>query len=179
MNENLIHALNKLNELLKASSTRLSLTVCGAFALYLLGYQRVHQTEDIDTHEELNSQVKKLIKDISIEFELQEKWLNDQISDIQLPIGAEKRFVHLDRWSQIDCKILSRIDLIAMKASAWISRRDITDKDYNDLVLLEPIKAEIEFAIEHAETFNSPDRNLKKNYQEFLESVDELRKLAK
>ncbi len=31
-----------------------------------------------------------LIKDISVEFELQETWLNDQVSDIQLPIDAEK-----------------------------------------------------------------------------------------
>ena len=179
MNENLILALNKLDELLKASSSRLGLTVCGAFALYLHGYHRIHQTEDIDTHEELNSKIKKLIKDISIEFELQETWLNDQVSDIQLPTNAEKRFVHLNRWSQIDCKILSRIDLIAMKASAWISRRDITDKDYDDLVLLEPTASEIEFAVEHAKEFNSPDKNLKKIFKEFLESIDELRRIAK
>ncbi len=117
MNDNLILALNKLNELLKASSTRLSLTVCGAFALYLLGHHRIHRT--------------------------------------------------------------ARNMAIAMKTSTWISRRDITDKDYNDLVLLEPTTSEIEFAINHAETFNCPDKNLKKNYQEFLESIDEIRKLAK
>ncbi len=66
-----------------------------------------------------------------------------------------------------------------MKASAWISRRDITDKDYNDLVLLEPTTSEIEFAVKHAETFNCPDKNLKKHYKDFLESINEIRKLAK
>lgn len=85
----------------------------------------------------------------------------------------------MNRWKSIKASLISREDLIKMKVSAFSIRRDHTNKDWEDLILLLPTKAEIESAIEFINESNSPEKNASaKILNEFEETLNDLRKIA-
>lgn len=76
---------------------------------------------------------------------------------------------------------MSRADLIKMKASAFSIRRDQTNKDWEDLVLLDPTTEEIHEAILFLKESNStpPENASTKILDEFEETIRELKKIVK
>lgn len=172
-------ALNQLDEALTAKKLNIEIVICGAYALHLFGYQRTEHTLDIDSISELQSaEIIKIIADIGKKLNLGERWLNDQASTVSLPNGIFARTVPIQRWQSIKASLVSRIDLIKMKASAFLIRRDHTNKDWEDLILLKPTKSEIEQAIHFIYEFNSPAIIFSKKVQiEFEETLNDLRKI--
>ena len=75
---------------------------------------------------------------------------------------------------------MSREDLIKMKASTFSIRRDQTNKDWEDLLLLKSTKKEIEEAIAFIKEVNSPPKNATKQIlNDFQETLHDLKKVTK
>lgn len=67
-----------------------------------------------------------------------------------------------------------------MKVSAFSIRRDHTNKDWEDLLLLNPSKAEINDAIDFVKGINSPPTGAtQKILKEFEETIRDLKSIAK
>lgn len=103
-----------------------------------------------------SEEIKKVISVIGLKFGLGPSWLNDQASTVTIPEGALQRAVPIEQWNAIKASIICRLDLIKMKASAFSIRRDQTNKDWEDLLILEPTKLEIKEAIQFIRKINSP-----------------------
>ncbi len=181
MNDLLKNALTQLDQELTKRDLDTNIVICGAYAIYLLGYSRSEHTLDIDSIIELSSsEVKHLIKDIGRKLSLGPHWLNDQASTVSLPAGILARATPLTHWKSINASVICRTDLIKMKASAFSIRRDQTTKDWEDLVLLEPTNHEISEAIAFIKENNSPPSNAnKKIFADFEETLRDLKKIAK
>jgi hypothetical protein len=101
-------------------------------------------------------------------------------STVAFPEGAIERAKPIQKWKSIRALLVSREDLILMKTSAYFIRRDYTEKDYEDLILLRPNLAEIETAIEFVRKVNGPPEDAPKSVlREFEESVNDIKKLIK
>ena len=126
--------------------------------------------------------------------ELTQNWLNDQAATVSLPKGILARASPIQKWKSIKASTVSRNDLIKMKASAFSIRRDQTNKDWEDLVLLkptpeeiaeaimlmQPTAAEINEAILFIKESNFPPLDASKQIlNEFEESLRDLRKIPK
>lgn len=180
MQDRLFRALDALDNELGKESFRLSILVCGAFAIHLQGISRIEQTQDIDSVKPIAPELRTLIARVGQALNLSERWLNDQASDIVLPKDALKRTAKIDRWKNIDVEVLNRIDLIALKSAAFFSRGTHTLKDWEDLELLKPTAAEIEFAISYMRQHSAPEKSApRKFHEEFEEVLNELKKLSK
>ena len=156
-------ALAQLDEELTKRSLKIEIVVCGAYALHLHGYKRSEYTLDIDSITELSSaEIKRLIELVGQNLGIGSYWLNDQASTVSLPSGILQRATSIDRWKSIKASLVSRADLIKMKASAFSIRRDQTNKDWEDLVLLNPTAKEMDEAIEFIKKSNSPPSNASK-----------------
>ena len=67
-----------------------------------------------------------------------------------------------------------------MKASTFSIRRDQTNKDWEDLLLLKSTKKEIEEAIAFIKEVNSPPKNATKQIlNDFQETLHDLKKVTK
>jgi len=180
MQDLLFKALDILDREIGQEGLRLSLVICGAFAIHLQGFDRIEQTQDIDSINPISDELHAIITRVGLQLGLSERWLNDQASDISLPSDALKRTLRIKKWNNIDAEVLGRIDLIALKSAAFYSRGSYTLKDWEDLELLKPTSAEIEFAISYMREHSAPDRSVPlKFHKEFEEVLNELRKLAK
>lgn len=179
MNDILEIALTQLDEELSKKNLTIEIVICGAYALHLFGYSRSEHTVDVDSISQLNSdEIKHIIEMIGEKLGIGTRWLNDQASTVSLPRGIFSRAKPIDRWKSIKASLVSREDLIKMKASAFSIRRDHTNKDWEDLVLLQPTKAEIESAIEFIKETNAPSQAAPaKILNEFEETLNDLRKL--
>lgn len=174
-------ALTHLDEELTRRSLTIEIVICGAYALHLHGYLRSEHTLDIDSITALSSaEIQRLIETIGQKLGLGPQWLNDQASTVSLPNGVLSRAIPIKHWKSIKASLVSRIDLIKMKASAFSIRRDQTNKDWEDLVLLKPTSREIDEAIEFIKESNSPPANAsKKILADFEETLHDLKKIAK
>jgi hypothetical protein len=174
MNNKLINALDELNSNLKARRQSIELIVCGAFAIELHGFKRRDETHDIDTHSNLDD-VQELINKVASDLGLENNWLNNQVSDIQLPKNAHSRLKTVSTWSHIEVKYLSVEDLIQMKIGAWLNRGHITEKDYTDLVVMKATKNQIqqgiEFVIESHKIMELPEP-FKKDSLDLLQELE-------
>ncbi len=181
MNDVLDKALAQLDQELTKRNLSIEIVVCGAYALYMLGYSRAEHTLDVDSLTPLRSQeAQQLIENIGQKFGLSPHWLNDQASTVSLPVGVLSRAKPVQRWKSIKASVVCRADLIKMKASAFSIRRDQTNKDWEDLILLNPTPEEIDAAINFIKESNSPPPNAsKKNLAEFEETLRDLKKIAK
>lgn len=177
----LYNALDELDNYLSSSNLTIEIVICGAFAIQLHGFARKENTQDIDSIKEIsNQQVLAEIVHIGAKLGLKKNWLNDMASTVSFPDGAIERAKPLQKWRSIHALLVSREDLILMKASAYFIRRDYTEKDYEDLVLLSPTLAEIETAIEFVRKVNGPPENASQNIlRDFEESVNDIKKLVK
>lgn len=180
MKDILAIALTKLDEELTNKNLNIEIVICGAYALHLFGYSRSEHTLDVDSITKLHSnEIRPIIENIGNDLGIGPRWLNDQASTVSLPRGILSRVKPLDRWKSIKASLVSREDLIKMKASAFSIRRDHTNKDWEDLILLKPTKEEIESAIEFLKETNSPSINLStKILNEFEETLNDLRKIT-
>jgi DNA primase large subunit len=180
MNDILEVALARLDEELTQKNLTIEIVICGAYAIHLFGYLRAEHTLDIDSVTQLHSkEIKHIIEDIGQKLGIGANWLNDQASTVSLPSGILSRIERIERWKSIKASLVSRIDLIKMKASAFSIRRDYTNKDWEDLVLLKPTKQEIEDAIEFIKEVNSPITNTSTQIlNEFEETINDLRKIT-
>lgn len=179
--DSLTEALDLLDVLLTSQGLRVEIVICGAFAIQMHGFKRTIQTYDIDSLKEISDEeVLDKIREIGLNLGLGPRWLNDQASTVSIPKGAINRARALTNWKSIDAKLISRGDLIKMKASAFTIRRNETIKDWNDLVLLKPTNEEIEQAIEFIIETNSPPQGAPKQIeQDFQESINDLKKLGR
>jgi hypothetical protein len=174
-------ALNLLDQELTKRSLKIEIVICGAYAIHLLGYLRSEYTLDVDSVTELNSsEVKSLIEMVGQKLGLGPYWLNDQASTVSLPFGILSRVTHIKGWKSINASLVNRVDLIKMKASAFSIRRDQTNKDWEDLVLLHPTAEEIDSAIDFLKESNSPPLNSsRKILADFEETLNDLKKITK
>jgi len=181
MNDILSEALDELDRELTSRSLELEVVICGAYALRLIGYDRVEHTLDIDSMSPLSTQeILDAIEDVGTKLKLGPKWLNDQAASVAFPEGAIGRARPIQRWRSIKASVVTREDLIKMKASAFSIRRDHTNKDWEDLILLGPSRQEIRDAIEFVTKVNSPPKGAPRHIvQEFQETLNDLKKLAK
>lgn len=181
MNDILATALAELDKELTNRDLNIEIVICGAYALHLFGYSRTDYTLDVDSITKLqSSETKQIIEDIGKKLGLGPLWLNDQASTVSLPKGILSRTKPIFRWKSIKASLVSRVDLIKMKASAFSIRRDHTNKDWEDLILLEPSKEEIENAIEFIKEANSPPMNSSiQILNDFEETLYDLRKITK
>jgi hypothetical protein len=136
---------------------------------------------DVDSITTLSSaEIQQLIEAIGQKLGLGPHWLNDQASTVSLPNGVLQRATPLNRWKSIKASLVCRGDLIKMKASAFSIRRDQTNKDWEDLVILKPTSEEIDAAIMFIKESNSPPANSsKKILSEFEETLDDLKKITR
>ena len=181
MNDILATALTQLDEELTKRNLNIDIVICGAYALHLFGYSRSEHTLDVDSITKLPSnEIKQIIEDIGEKLGLGPYWLNDQASTVSLPKGILSRVQPVERWKSIKASLVSRVDLIKMKASAFSIRRDHSNKDWEDLVLLQPTKSEIEDAIVFINEVNAPPKSTSKQIlNEFEETLRDLRKIKK
>ncbi|MBK7960744.1 MAG: hypothetical protein IPK04_05785 [Bdellovibrionales bacterium] len=129
MNDILAIALTKLDEELTNRNLKIEIVICGAYALHLSGYSRSEHTLDVDSITQLHSdEIKHIIESIGNNLGIGPRWLNDQASTVSLPRGILSRAKPIDRWKSIKASLVSREDLIKMKASAFSIRRDYTNK---------------------------------------------------
>lgn len=179
MNDLLSIALNQLDEELTKEKLTLEIVICGAYALQLFGYTRSEHTLDVDSITQLHSvEVRKIIESIGQRLNLGPLWLNDQASTVHLPNGILSRAKPIGTWKSIKASVVSRSDLIKMKASAFSIRRDHTNKDWEDLVLLKPTREELQDAISFLRKANSPPKNASKRiFAEFEETIRDLKKI--
>jgi hypothetical protein len=174
-------ALDELDHYLSANNLSIEIVICGAFAIQLHGFTRNEITQDIDSIKEIsNHEVLAEIAHIGAKLGLKRNWLNDMASTVSFPEGAIERAKPIQKWKSIQARLVSREDLILMKTSAYFIRRDYTEKDYEDLILLNPTLTEIELAIEFVRRVNGPPKNApKKILTDFEESVNDVKKLVK
>jgi hypothetical protein len=175
-------ALNELNALLKKNHLKIEIIICGAYALEMLGLSPDRKTLDVDSAKEIPSHIDDLINEVAVKLSLTrsqgELWLNDKASRVALPSKLLERATHINKWSNIDAKLIDRRDFISMKVSAFFSRRDVTLKDLEDLKFLKPSNEEILEAIEFVKNHNSPPADAsKKIVAEFKESEDDIKRL--
>ena len=175
----LFKALQLFDHRLKENNLSCRLVLCGAFAIQLHGYDRGQFTYDIDSVLPFESEgIKEIIKKIGDDLGLGDSWLNDQAATVALPEGSLDRMIKLNSFEQIEAFILSRIDLIKMKVCAFAIRRDQTNKDWEDLVILHPSKEEIEEGIDFLIRTSPPPTNaLPRILQEFEQTIQDIRSL--
>lgn len=181
LEEILTRALDLLDFELQKKRLKIEIVICGAYAIHLLGYNRSEHTLDIDSLLELSSpEVIQIINDIGSRLSISSHWLNDQAASVPIPIGAISRASLIPKWTSIKAYITAREDLIKMKASAFSIRRDHTNKDWEDLLLLNPSQQEIDDAIAFVKEVNSPPPRVKqKLLKEFEETINDLKSLTK
>ncbi|MFN8943090.1 MAG: DUF6036 family nucleotidyltransferase [Pseudobdellovibrionaceae bacterium] len=181
MNDILDRALAQLDDELTQRNLNLEIVICGAYALHLLGYSRSEHTLDVDSIMKLNSsEVSEIIEGIGQKLGIGPNWLNDQAATVSLPKGILARASPIQKWKSIKASTVSRNDLIKMKASAFSIRRDQTNKDWEDLVLMQPTAAEINEAILFIKESNFPPLDASKQIlNEFEESLRDLRKIPR
>lgn len=182
MNSNILdQALDELDLQLTQKALKLQIVICGAYAIQLHGFSRHLHTLDVDSIAELNSPlILELIQSVGKKLGIGPSWLNDQASTVTLPPGIFERSQPLQRWKSIQASLISRSDLICMKASAFSIRREVTNKDWEDLELLQPTQSEMNAAIEFLnQTVSPPPGSSPKIKKEFQETLNDLKKLVK
>lgn len=177
MQADLVKGLDLLNKKLKAKGIFFEIRVCGAFAIELHGFSLKRLTLDIDSHLEIKREIQELIIEVASELGLEKSWMNDQVSDVPLPKGALNRLKQVKSWSNITTFVISTEDIISMKVSAWFTRGAVSDKDIDDLLLLNPSELEIENGIKH--TLEAQGiMDLKGKFKtEALEALDDFRNI--
>lgn len=180
--DKLEQAMNELNHLLKKRGLRVSVLICGAFAMEMHGLKLDRRTDDVDSATPIDPVVLDLIDEVAAKMSLtregDERWLNDKASTVALPPKLISRAKKINKWSNIDASLADRRDLISMKVSAFFTRRDVTTKDIEDLKAVMPTNEEIEEALDFVKKYNSPpDKKDKQLMADFEESVDDVRRI--
>jgi hypothetical protein len=166
--EHIERALSLLGQLIDAAEDNpITLLVCGGASLIVLG-QVKRTTHDIDIltyflnepldqinlerRTELPPEIKRLMKRISADMDLNDNWLNlgpSSLVQIGLPEGLLSR-VHSKRYGKsLTALYLNRLDQIHMKLYASLSG---DERHVQDLMILKPTDREILQAKQWIET---------------------------
>jgi hypothetical protein len=163
--------LNDLNQWLAEHGLIIEISVIGRFAFYLSGFHQV-ATLDIDSVTEIEERVYQKILEIGKHRGMKPDWLNDNAETLPLPDGFKARLIESDQFSNIKMKYAARIDLISLKAAAYISRGEDDPKDFQDLILLQPTNAEIESSIDYIRKhYSSPAERFSADFEERLNEL--------
>lgn len=169
--DSLISALQELDRWLEKQGIILELEIIGSFALYLRGMTQI-RTKDIDTLRDLDDEVIAEINRIAVDHGLIPLWLNDNSVGLPKPEGFETRLAEKRIGSHLLLRIASRIDLILLKAAAYIDRGNEDPKDLVDLKHLKPTGEEILGAIEFIRKTRRPEKpEFYPNYEEMIEDI--------
>lgn len=171
MNE-LEKCLEDLNQWLAEHELTIQIAIIGRYAFYLSGFHQV-ATLDIDSVTEIEERVYEKILEIGKRRGMKPDWLNDNAETLPLPDGFKDRLIETKQFSNINMKYAARIDLISLKAAAYISRGEDDPKDFQDLLLLAPTNTEIESSINYIRKHFSPPAD--RFNEDFEERLNELR----
>lgn len=135
----IIHALNRLSELLKEINETRTLIVVGGAAIELLGFNRPDVTRDVDVISNIDKILARLILQIAQEMGLPNDWLNNHSSIFLNNIDTKSFPSETEVYQSNNLKVYSvAIDLlIELKVRAYVDR----GLDDNDLVILAPPQA--------------------------------------
>jgi hypothetical protein len=172
----LVECLKELNEWLAEKNLTIHISVIGRFAFYLSGIQQI-ATLDIDSVTEIEEEVFEKIIEIGKRRGIKPEWLNDNAENLPMPDGFIGRLIESNHHSNLKIKYASRIDLISLKAAAYLGRGLDDPKDFQDLLLLNPSHSEIETAILYIRQYFTPPAA--KFFPDFEESLNELRSISK
>jgi hypothetical protein len=168
--------LEQLNAQLAKSGLNLELLVIGAFAL------RLHKisgqfTANVDSVRLIkNPSVRDLIADIGRVNGLNDERISDSAATLDLPEGMEQRATLIRKYSNIDLFVASRVDLIKLKARAFLHRGEYDSKDLEDLRRMKPSKQEIDEAISFIRlTSTPPEPDL---FPDFEDVIAEIKNVA-
>lgn len=147
--EIMLEALKLLNDKLKKSGISISLTIVGSMAVYLNGIKLERYTEDVDfIGFEPNEAFDKKVLEVASELGLKDDWINARADSIKpLPKGLEENTLEDNRFSHITLYIVKKEYLIKMKIYAAYIRGQ--EKDFEDLMSLNPTKENINSGIEY------------------------------
>jgi hypothetical protein len=166
--DQLIEALKELDTWLQYNNITLELKIIGSFALYLSGLTHI-RTKDIDTVQDLDDQVIDQVNRIASTRGLIPLWLNDDSASLPKPKGFETRLIEKKIGNHLVLHIASRLDLIQLKAAAYIDRGNENPKDLTDLKALAPSQDEILTAIQFVRETRTPEKA--KFYPNFEEMI--------
>jgi hypothetical protein len=169
--DSLMKALIELDHWLEEESIVLELEIIGSFALYLQGITHI-RTKDIDTVRDLDEEIIKKVNTIAPKHGLVPLWLNDDSAGLPRPKGFETRLTKKRIGNHLLLLVASRLDLIQLKAAAYIDRGNEDPKDLADLKNLKPTQAEIDEAISFIRETRRPEKPVfYPNYEEMLEDI--------
>jgi hypothetical protein len=146
--DNLLHALELLDRKLEASAIQIDIIIVGSMAIYLNDYKIERFTEDIDFvgYNETNVFL-DLVKEVSRDCELKDDWINSRADTVKPLPNFEQNLIELDRFTNINAKVINRETIIKMKVYAAYMRGQ--EKDIEDLILLKPNREEIVLGMAH------------------------------
>lgn len=173
---NLEACLSDLNQWLAEQGLTIRLAVIGRYAFYLSGFHQI-ATLDIDSVTGIEERVYEKILEIGKQRGMKPDWLNDNAEALPLPDGFHGRLIESNRYLNIRMNYAARIDLIALKAAAYISRGEDDPKDFQDLLLLAPNDLEVHAAIQFIRKHYSPPAD--RFVEDFEGRLNELRAYLK
>lgn len=133
----ILKALKRLSELLEESNESRTLLLVGGAALKLLGFNHKTVTTDIDNLLPMDEILKKAIKNIAIEMNLHENWLNSHSSSFSdKNIDYMKNAKTVIKTNSLTVNIVSIDNFIELKVRAQIDR----GFDLPDIIALKPAK---------------------------------------
>jgi hypothetical protein len=181
--KDLENALQAVGELLSSAGQRISIVVIGGAALHLQGVIE-RTTRDVDVvaltnepggFEQLIRPPKPLpdvllqaVRNVALDLGLPDNWLNRGPAnqwDIGLPPGFEQR-VKWQSFAALDVGVADRLDLIFFKLEAAADQPDSANRHCQDLIALNPSRAELEKAAEWVRA-----KNVGPDYHEILDRV--------
>ena len=137
--------LEELNTQLEERNRNIVLHLVGGYALELKGIRVGVQTEDIDPintidEDDVIEEIHKIGERLG-----NAKWFDFSASSLTVPRGYEKRLTEINKYSNIDLRVLSNADLVKMKIAAYHGRRDRgIYRDLEDLERIKPTLSEIQ-----------------------------------
>ncbi len=147
MNNQLIKNLITLNEWLVSHEKKITLHLIGGYALYLRGIENRY-TEDIDNINEIvDDEIINKIQEIGTETD-SPNWFDFAATSIILPENYQLRLSREKGFSHIAIYTLSKEDLIALKIGAYYTRKEITIRDFADIIAILPTESELDYGID-------------------------------
>jgi hypothetical protein len=173
------NALKDLEGWLVSRNKRLELVLVGAVAVATYTHE-ARFTQDIDTANPIDDEdVLREIETLAEKHGLPTDWLSDRASTVTLPDGMEARAEVTYSGKGLEIRIASRLDLIALKAAAYVNRGAEVFKDLEDLTRLKPNEAEIHHAVSFVKTHCAPPVGKEPWKSQFEESIRGLYELVR
>lgn len=181
--KDLDRALQAVGELISSAGERVSIVVIGGGALHLHGLID-RTTRDVDVvaltlkpgqfdqlvrpPRPLPDVLLRAVRNVASDLGLPADWLNTGPAnqwDVGLPPGFETR-VQWRHYAALDVGLAGRLDLIFFKLEAAADQPSSANRHFQDLIALEPSRAELESAAEWVRS-----KNVGPEYHAILDQV--------